>query len=118
MLVAADKNAQCHLGFDNMTSTENPVPEGLLIIAQRFNVGTCVVGKISPGGTADRWNHSTPGSISAVPPGLISLLGLDSNVETLGYCHQSLRDELRNPSSCGQECRRSGLLQQALANMT
>jgi hypothetical protein len=42
-------------------------------IAQRFNVGRDVFGRISPGGTADCQHHSTSGTISAVPPGLICL---------------------------------------------
>ena len=75
-------------------SAEDPVPEGHVTIAQRFNVGTGVIRRTSPEGTADRWRHSIVGPNSAVPPGLISrsvFVPTLKRVETLGYSRTSLR---------------------------
>src|SRR6266702_309570 len=71
-----------------MNNREIPVPEGHATIAQRFNVGLMSRERSSPEGTAE-----TPREPSAVPSGLtIAYLRLP-NVETLGYCRASLRDE-------------------------
>ena len=63
------------------------IPEGCLIIAQRFNVGYRVLGCLSPEGTAEI--APIP---SAVPFGTNPLRNAPPNVETLGYCRMSLRD--------------------------
>src|SRR2546423_12979817 len=61
------------------------VPEGQTIIAQRFNVGFDVWEDESRG-TAE-WNRFQP-SLRDLAPG-----SRGPNVETLGYCQPSLRDE-------------------------
>ena len=73
------------------------VPEGQARIAQRFNVGDGDSDCVSPEGTAEVTSGATvSGADSAVPSGLDSLCCCP-NVETLGYCQPSLRDE--NPKS-------------------
>src|SRR5205814_1662919 len=64
------------------------IPEGWLIIAQRFNVGISAQGTVSsPEGTAEGVG------IFSRPFGTYGSLCTDPNVETLGYSQPSLRDE-------------------------
>src|SRR6266700_2611100 len=71
-----------------MNNRERPVPEGYGTIAQRFNVGLIDSDRSSPEGTAE-----TTREPSAVPSGLSDGYLRLPNVETLGYCRASLRDE-------------------------
>ena len=71
-----------------MNNRKSPVPEGHATIAQRFNVGLISSDRSSPEGTAE-----TAHEPSAVPLGLIAGYLSLPNVETLGYCRASLRDE-------------------------
>ena len=95
-------------------SRHYPVPEGHPTIAQRFNVGE-LAGKhnLVPKGRLRALRAPTLGKSivvgetppfhmklvtcgsepSAVPSGLMVLRALVPNVETLGYCQESLRDE-------------------------
>jgi hypothetical protein len=69
-------------------------------------------------GTSPEGTVETLRDPSAVPPGLVVSRTLVPNVETLGYCRMSLRDNDlarfcgsslgANPSGIGQECPRSG----------
>src|SRR5438034_11637461 len=67
---------------------QSSVPEGHATIAQRFNVGLISMARSSPEGTAE-----TAREPSAVPSGLTTAYLSLPNVETLGYCRASLRDE-------------------------
>ena len=71
-----------------MNNRKIPVPEGHATIAQRFNVGFIDSERSSPEGTAE-----TAREPSAVPSGLATDYRSLPNVETLGYCRASLRDE-------------------------
>ena len=73
-----------------MNNRQSPVPEGHATIAQRFNVGFIGSERSSPEGTAE-----TARDPSAVPSGLnhIFLVLPNVEIETLGYCRASLRDE-------------------------
>src|SRR5712691_2373783 len=71
-----------------MNKRQSPVPEGHATIAQRFNVGLISNERSSPEGTAE-----TAREPSAVPSGLTTGYLVLPNVETLGYCRASLRDE-------------------------
>ena len=71
-----------------MNNRQSPVPEGHATIAQRFNVGLISSERSSPEGTAE--TARDPSAVpSGLPTGYLSL----PNVETLGYCRASLRDE-------------------------
>ena len=90
--------------------SETSVPEGHATIAQRFNVGG-LAGKdnLVPKGRLRALRHmprqihclwrntafhsKLVSELSAVPSGLMVPLALVPNVETLGYCQESLRDE-------------------------
>jgi len=73
---------------NTMNNRQSPVPEGHATIAQRFNVGLISSERSSPEGTAE--TARDPSAIpSGLPTGYLSL----PNVETLGYCRASLRDE-------------------------
>ncbi len=71
-----------------MSNRQSPVPEGHATIAQRFNVGLMSSERLSPEGTTESGREP-----SAVPSGLTTGYLSLSNVETLGYCRASLRDE-------------------------
>ena len=75
-----------------MNNRQSPVPEGHATIAQRFNVGLIGSERSSPEGTAE-----TAREPSAVPSGLTTGYLSLPNVETLGYCRASLRDEEQIP---------------------
>src|SRR5260370_18319088 len=73
---------------NRMNNRQCPVPEGHATIAQRFNVGLISSEISSPEGTVE-----TAREPSAVPSGLTNDYLSLPNVETLGYCRASLRDE-------------------------
>src|SRR6266478_9294625 len=73
---------------NRMNNRQSPVPEGHATIAQRFNVGLMSSERLSPEGTAESAREP-----SAVPSGLTAGYLSLPNVETLGYCRASLRDE-------------------------
>src|SRR5260370_3999534 len=73
---------------NRMNKRPSPVPEGHATIAQRFNVGLISSERSSPEGTAE-----TAREPSAVPSGLTTGYLSVPNLETLGYCRASLRDE-------------------------
>jgi hypothetical protein len=84
--------------------TIEPAPEGHATIAQRFNVGTGVLRRTSPEGTADGSSDLTRPPDLSRPFGTYLELAVRPNVETLGYYQASLRDELRNSDAIGQKC--------------
>src|SRR5437879_3437781 len=77
----------------DLQNPQTPVPEGHATIAKRFNVGSISAGSSSPEGTAEMARDP-----SAVPSGLTTIYLVLPNVETLGYCRASLRDEGTNLS--------------------
>src|SRR6266446_8041924 len=82
-------NATSISNWENrMNNRQSPVPEGHATIAQRFNVGLISSERSSPEGTAE-----TAREPSAVPSGLTTGYLSVPNLETLGYCRASLRDE-------------------------
>ena len=87
-----------------MNNRKSPVPEGHATIAQRFNVGLISGERSSPQGMAE-----TARAPSAVPSGRTTGYLSLPNVETLGYCRASLRDEeqilLALSSSSAPPCR-------------
>src|SRR5437016_7325154 len=95
---------QCPPGFQtgkiDLRSPQSPVPEGHATIAQRFNLGSISAGISSPEGRAE-----TARDPSAVPSGLTTIYLVLPNVEieTLGYCRASLRDEGTNLSGVGAQ---------------
>jgi hypothetical protein len=64
------------------------IPKGYAKIAQGFNLGKKWNIFMSPEGTAE----TIESTLSAVPSGLGYLAGVP-NVQTLGYCRPSRRDE-------------------------
>ena len=64
------------------------VPEGRMIIAQRFNVG---FSRTKANKSRRDGRHWPPRS--AVPSGRVTVRAHQPNVETLGYCQMSLRDK-------------------------
>ena len=96
-----------------MRSRKNPVPEGHATIAQRFNVGFMSSERLSPEGTAESAREP-----SAVPSGLTTGYLSLPNVETLGYCRASLRDEEQILAALDRNVRAPRLSNRALTNTT
>jgi hypothetical protein len=87
--------------------TIESAPEGHATIAQRFNVGTGVLRRTSPEGTADGSSDLTRAPDLSRPFGTYLDLAVRPNVETLGYYQTSLWDELRNSDTIEQKSLRT-----------
>jgi len=81
--------------------TIESAPEG------HATIGTGVLRRISPEGTADGSSDLTRAPDLSRPFGTHLDLAVRPNVETLGYYQTSLRDELRNSDAIEQKCPRS-----------
>ena len=91
---------RCDLVPSFEKSSACPVPEGHATIGQGFNLGWGSDDIVSPEAGRLRCHLHR----STVPSsGLNPIFRTFPNVETLGYCQESLRDEEQNPSGIARE---------------